>query len=403
MYVYTSFFCSLVCPRFISIARVCANKSFFDIGIELAKLHSTAVDYPKSGLEAVMPRRLKVRKYPHFMQKDPEKSYHSKKILGVLYDKVRKVDFKPVYGKEFDPRILRYQVSKKLLKLARFMKSDYDMNMRRIMAQYDISTEFEVYSTFVLEFTSEKNHYKFHEEIIRAIEALSERFKRAVYDKLKTKDEYTVGIFAAAAYKLTHMEVCQAIDKRDRQEKIQRDSNGKKKTPSPMPFISYPWLFKDLLGKLASCQKPFDQISVEVELDISTWSVDGKEDIAVDCAHISLDDLDQNQDSDVNSDNEGSSGPGSSWDEITQSDHHDEDDNGRRKLQLRVKEDVEREDVEEENVKEGDVEEEDVEKENVKEDDSEEEGAEEEGAEEEDATVIYIGKDAMLEEEDVNG
>jgi len=53
--------------------------------IELTKLHSKAVDFPKTGEFPVMDADLKTEKYPDFMIKQGEVKYESKKILGKLY------------------------------------------------------------------------------------------------------------------------------------------------------------------------------------------------------------------------------------------------------------------------------------------------------------------------------
>src|SRR3954468_8690297 len=97
------------------------------LGIELAALHSKAVDYVKTGQPAEMPKRLRPRQWPHFMEKKfkPKSAiYHSEKILGQLYDKVESVDFVPQYEEPFDKRILRaYKLDDTLLKAVRQMKS----------------------------------------------------------------------------------------------------------------------------------------------------------------------------------------------------------------------------------------------------------------------------------------
>ena len=45
--------------------------------VALAALHSTAVDFQKTGLAAAMPRELNPTEYPDFMEKGDKKSYES--------------------------------------------------------------------------------------------------------------------------------------------------------------------------------------------------------------------------------------------------------------------------------------------------------------------------------------
>ncbi|KAJ4959767.1 hypothetical protein NE237_019677 [Protea cynaroides] len=53
--------------------------------LQLATLHSMAVDFAKTGAPAEMPRVLKPREYPDFMERDDRPMYTSHGILGKLY------------------------------------------------------------------------------------------------------------------------------------------------------------------------------------------------------------------------------------------------------------------------------------------------------------------------------
>jgi RNA-dependent RNA polymerase len=61
--------------------------------LKLAELHSTAVDFCKTGVPAVMGRDFPIDKYPDFMAKDSKPCYKSKKVLGEIYSRVRRVEF----------------------------------------------------------------------------------------------------------------------------------------------------------------------------------------------------------------------------------------------------------------------------------------------------------------------
>jgi RNA-dependent RNA polymerase len=97
-----------------------------EVCLELAKLHSQAVDYPKSGIPAKMGHELRPRKWPHFQEsknRPLHKIYRSKKILGMLYDQVELVDFKPQYG-PFDSRILAaFQLEESMIEEAKDIKA----------------------------------------------------------------------------------------------------------------------------------------------------------------------------------------------------------------------------------------------------------------------------------------
>lgn len=226
-------------------------------GLALAALHSKAVDYVKSGQPAQMPKNLRPRKWPHFMEKNhkpKEAVYVSQKILGQLYDKVERVDFVPRYDQPFDRRILQaYKLDSAMLNVARQLKSEYDSALRRIMAQHEIKTEFEIWTTFVLSKPRVGSDYKLQEEMAIVSDGLKERFRSQCVDKAGSKDFESLGPFVAAMYKVTSEEMEIALH-----ECKQRQMIGGRLVPVRgmdakfMPLISFPWLFPHVLGKIAT-------------------------------------------------------------------------------------------------------------------------------------------------------
>jgi RNA-dependent RNA polymerase len=117
------------------------------------------------------------------IHKPKEQIYVSHKVLGKLYDQVERIDFVPCFENPFDKRILEaYKLDDQLLEDAAAVKEQYDAAMRRIMAQHDIATEFEVWSTFVLHHANQSKDYKFHEEMGEISSALKDRFRQACYE-----------------------------------------------------------------------------------------------------------------------------------------------------------------------------------------------------------------------------
>ncbi|KAL7275453.1 hypothetical protein RUND412_001605 [Rhizina undulata] len=235
--------------------------------IQLAAEHSKAVDYVKTGEPAEMNRNLRRNKYPHFMGKEPDKTYISKRILGKLYDLVEKVDFVPSYEIKFDTRILNaYTLDKDMLETAKDIKAEYDSAMNRIMAQHEIASEFEVFSTFVLDHSQAAKDFKFHEEIGTISSTLKERFQKVVREKFAVHDEEEIGPVVAAMYTVTHQEL---VDARKilHSKKLAAKRNSKKdpwaltaEDEKNMPLISFPWLFEDILGKVARRKHPFEDL-----------------------------------------------------------------------------------------------------------------------------------------------
>ncbi|GLT54030.1 hypothetical protein SLA2020_272640 [Shorea laevis] len=56
--------------------------------IELANLFSIAVDFPKTGVPAVIPQSLHVKEYPDFMEKPDKPTYESPNVIGKLFREV---------------------------------------------------------------------------------------------------------------------------------------------------------------------------------------------------------------------------------------------------------------------------------------------------------------------------
>ena len=204
--------------------------------LDLAQLHSKAVDYPKTGQPAQMPKALHAKNWPHFMEKKGLKSYQSRKILGQLYDAVDRVAFVPNFDAPFDERILNAcEPSEDLMQDARELKHEYDTSLQRIMAQHDIKTEFEVWSTFVLDHSKASKDYKFHEEIGQLSRSLKEQYYTAVLDKAGGKNRDDLVPWAVAMYRVTNDEL----------GSVKLEGRG-----ASMPFISFPWLLSSTLTEI---------------------------------------------------------------------------------------------------------------------------------------------------------
>lgn len=186
--------------------------------------------------------------------KSKDQVYHSKKILGKLYDQVERVDFVPDFEAPFDERILQaYELDTNMLQDAADLKSEYDEAMHRVMAQHQIQTEFEIWSTLVLHHAREKGDFKFHEVVGEIANTLKTRFREACYEKAGGKAFEQIGPFAAAMYTVTSDQISQALKECEQVELVGDQEKPKRKmVASKMPFMSFPWLFHGVLGKIAS-------------------------------------------------------------------------------------------------------------------------------------------------------
>lgn len=197
------------------------------------------------------------------MEKRHKPSYHSEKILGQLYDKVESVDFVPQWEEPFDKRILRaYKLDDGTLKSARQVKSEYDIAMRRIMAQQEINTEFEVWSTFVLSRPRVGSDYKVQETMAVITDGLKEQFRLTCIERAGSKDFSVLGPFVAAMYKVTKEELDIALAEcRSTIIRGGREVPKRKMEQKSMPLISFPWLFEKELGRIATGMEAGDDLA----------------------------------------------------------------------------------------------------------------------------------------------
>ncbi|KAF8177493.1 RNA dependent RNA polymerase-domain-containing protein [Mycena galopus ATCC 62051] len=93
--------------------------------LELAKLHSDAVDFPKSGVPVHLPPHLRPVRYPDFMGRDPDVSYPSARVLGMMYRMIEPApEYQPSSEISIDTRLTSRLVSLKYLKEAGIMKEN---------------------------------------------------------------------------------------------------------------------------------------------------------------------------------------------------------------------------------------------------------------------------------------
>lgn len=246
------------CKRFLSLCynfRPLANLTVV-VGLALAQLHSKAVDYVKSGEPAEMDKSLRPRSWPTFMEKrvPKEATYRSQKALGIIYDKVHSVAFDPTYTRSFDKRILDKCVKdNKLLRKARHIKTQYDTALRRIMGQREIATEFEIWSGFVLSRPRVGSGYKLQEDVGRDYGSIKLAFRAMCQEAAGGANTTHIDPFVAAMYKVTEEEVNIALhERRDATNIAGKIFPPRKTDAKSMPLISFPWIFHEVLCRLAT-------------------------------------------------------------------------------------------------------------------------------------------------------
>lgn len=226
-------------------------------GLELVQLHSNAVDYVKTGVPAPWDKKKHdPRFWPHFMERRAKNTRHSKKVLGQLYDMVKREDFdvEEGYNFPFDKRIIkRFDLRKNLdlLKRARRLKCQYDIAIRRVMAQLEIGTEFEVWTGFVMSRPRVGTAYKIQEKVNQEANALKKHFRDVCIKEAGGRDSEVLGPFVAAMYQVTCEEVGIARHESRQPHMLPNGRIGLRRISArTMPLISFPWLFAEVLGEL---------------------------------------------------------------------------------------------------------------------------------------------------------
>ncbi|GAB7359540.1 hypothetical protein MBLNU230_g6728t1 [Neophaeotheca triangularis] len=254
-------------PRIATAHRYWADRYAEGVKLDqclaLANLHSMAVDYAKSGVPAIMDKELRTQAWPHWAENthvNKKKVYHSRSILGQLYDTVQRADFVPAWELPFDNRILNAytptDLTSNLLTSAREIKTSYDESIQRVMAQYAVQTEFEVWTAFVLDHSQDVGDYKFAETLGEIFDGIKKQHIDLCCEKAgttpKERDWTKLGPFIAACYTITAQELQVALAETKETKTVGgRPVPLRELNPTSMPFISFPWIFARDLGILA--------------------------------------------------------------------------------------------------------------------------------------------------------
>ncbi|XP_048562321.1 probable RNA-dependent RNA polymerase 3 isoform X1 [Triticum urartu] len=57
--------------------------------LDLVDIYYESLDAPKTGIKVDVPDELRLNKYPHYMEKGDDRSYHSTSVLGQIYDEAK--------------------------------------------------------------------------------------------------------------------------------------------------------------------------------------------------------------------------------------------------------------------------------------------------------------------------
>ncbi|KAA8532478.1 hypothetical protein F0562_032522 [Nyssa sinensis] len=120
--------------------------------VELAKLFSIAVDFPKTGVPAEIPPHLRVKEYPDFMEKPDKATFESERVIGKLFRAVKNIAPHKCSIKSFTKEVARQSYDPDMevdgfedyISDAFNYKSEYDSKLGNLMDYYGIKTEAEI-------------------------------------------------------------------------------------------------------------------------------------------------------------------------------------------------------------------------------------------------------------------
>ncbi|KAJ1418366.1 RNA-dependent RNA polymerase, eukaryotic-type [Sesbania bispinosa] len=148
--------------------------------IELAKLFSIAVDFPKTGVPAVIPPNLYVKEYPDFMEKPDKPTYESRNVIGKLFREVKGISEGAGYITSFTREVARQSYDPDMevdgfmdyVDDAFYHKTNYDYKLGNLMDYYGIKTEAEILSGNIMKMSKSFTKRRDAEAINMAVRSL---------------------------------------------------------------------------------------------------------------------------------------------------------------------------------------------------------------------------------------
>ena len=187
------------------------KKAMSEECLKLAKLFSTAVDFPKTGVPAVIPRELYVKEYPDFMEKSDKETYISPNVIGKLYREVIEAISSSDGGSitSFTREVARtsYDFDMEVdgfldyVDDAFYHKTNYDYKLGNLMDYYGIKTEAEILSGNIIKLSKSFNKRRDAEAINKAVTSLRKDARSWFNEGNNGDDEYAK---ASAWYHVTY-------------------------------------------------------------------------------------------------------------------------------------------------------------------------------------------------------
>ncbi|KAL3731289.1 hypothetical protein ACJRO7_028202 [Eucalyptus globulus] len=175
--------------------------------LELARLFSIAVDFPKTGVPAVIPPNLYAKEYPDFMEKLDKSSYPSNNVIGKLFREVKELAYASSSIRKFTPEMARQSYDPEMkvdgfeeyVDDAFYHKGNYDYKLGNMMKYYGINTEAEILSGCIMKMSKSFTKKRDSDSITRAVKSLRKEARNWFNDKGSGSDSEAVDEYAKAS------------------------------------------------------------------------------------------------------------------------------------------------------------------------------------------------------------
>ncbi|CAK9142330.1 unnamed protein product [Ilex paraguariensis] len=242
------------------------SKAMSDPCLELARLFSIAVDFPKTGVPAEIPPHLRVKEYPDFMEKPDKTTYISECVIGKLFREVKDIATdtssirtftREVARRSYDPD-MEVDGFEDYIDDAFECKTEYDYKLGNMMDYYGIKTESEILSGGIMKMSKSFDRRRDAEAIGLAVRSLRKEARTWFKQKGSDSDAGADDVYAKASawyYVTYHPRYWGCYN-----EGMGRDH-----------FLSFPWCVYDKLIQIkkdkSSLRRALHMSSLERQFD----------------------------------------------------------------------------------------------------------------------------------------
>ncbi|KAJ0546802.1 putative RNA-directed RNA polymerase [Helianthus annuus] len=183
------------------------TKAMAEPCVELAKLFSIAVDFPKTGVPAEIPANLRPKEYPDFMEKPDKTTYESQNVIGKLFREVKHIapQNSPVTPFTKDVARQTYDVDMEVPGFEDYtdeafdFKTDYDNKLGNLMDYYGIKTEAELLTGSIMKMSRSFDRRNDAEAVGLAVKSLRKEARNLFKNGGGDRDTEDDNVYAKAS------------------------------------------------------------------------------------------------------------------------------------------------------------------------------------------------------------